>query len=199
MVGRDGRDGLESVYELVGTAVGVIEADELRFVRVGIWIGDEVGVRIVGYTILVWGDGFIGFLKEEGDVFDGGYLYGGVTAVDLVGEGFDCVFGLGRDVVYKGAEEAPFFEGSNDGLGFVRSGDRVSVGRYYFKEIVHIFKDFIVRGAAIKGASAEGMNGGCLAGVRLGVLNCAFEGGRCGFVDQVGGRGYECHRECCRR
>ena len=84
---------------MVGTAVGGVEADELGFVRGGVWIGDEVGGGVVGEVVFVRGDGFVRFFVEKGDVFAGGYLDGGVAAADLFGEGFDGVFGLGRDVV----------------------------------------------------------------------------------------------------
>ena len=84
---------------MVGAAVSGVEADELGFVRGGVRVGDEVGGGVVGEVVFVGGDGFVGFFVEEGNVFAGGYLDGGVAAVDLFGEGFDGVFGLGGHVV----------------------------------------------------------------------------------------------------
>ena len=84
---------------MVGAAVGGVKADELGFGGGGVWVGDEIGGGVVGEVVFVGGDGFVGFFVEEGDVFTGGYLDGGVAAVDLFGEGFDGVFGLGGYVV----------------------------------------------------------------------------------------------------
>ena len=41
------------------------------------------------------------------------------------------------------------------------------VASYYFEEVVQVFEDFVVGGPAIEGARAEGVDGGCFAGVRL--------------------------------
>ena len=57
------------------------------------------------------------------------------------------------------------------------------VAGYYFEEVVHVFEDFIVRCTAIEGAGAEGVDGGCFAGVRLRVLGRTFQGGGGSFVD----------------
>ena len=168
---------------MVGAAVGGVEADELGFGGSGVRVGNEIGWRIVGEVVFVRGDGFVGFFVEEGDVFTGGYLDGGVAAVDLFREGFDGVFGLGGYIVNQGAEETPFLEGGNYGLGLVGSVDGVPVAGYYFEEIVHIFEDFVVGGTAVEGACAEGVDGGRFASVRLGVLDRTFQGGRGSFVD----------------
>ncbi len=84
---------------MVGAAVGGVKADELGFGGGGVRVGDEIGGGVVGEVVFVRGDGFVGFFVEEGDVFAGDYLDGGVAAVDLFGEGFDGVFGLGGYVV----------------------------------------------------------------------------------------------------
>ena len=85
--------------QLVGTAVGGVEADELGFIGGGVRVGDEVGGGVVGEVVFIGGDGFVGLFVEEGYVFARGYLHGGVAAVDLFGEGFDGVFGLSGHVV----------------------------------------------------------------------------------------------------
>ena len=61
----------------------------------------------------------------------------------------------------------------------------MTVAGYYFEEVVQVFKDFVVGGTTVEGAGAEGVNGGCFAGVRLGVLDRTFQGGRGAFVDEV--------------
>ena len=170
---------------MVGTAVGGVEADELGFVRGGVWVGYEIGGGVVGEVVFVRGDRFVRFFVEEGDVFAGGYLDGGVAAVDLFGEGFDGVFGLGGHVVDEGAEETPFLEGGNYGFGLVWSVDSVAVAGYYFEEEVQVFEDVVVGGTTVEGAGAEGVDGGCFAGVRLGVLDRTLQGGRGTFIDEV--------------
>lgn len=170
---------------MVGAAVGGVEADELGFRRGGVWIDDEIGGGVVGEIVFVRGDGFVGFFVEEGDVFAGGYLDGGVAAVDLFREGFDGVFGLGRYVVDEGAEETPFLEGGNYGLGLVGSVDGVPVAGYYFEEVVQVFEDLVVGGTTVEGAGAEGVDGGCFTGVRLGVLDRTLHGGGGALVDEV--------------
>ena len=171
--------------ELVGAAVGGVEADELGFVRGGVWVGDEICGRVIGEVVFVGGDGFVGFFVEEGDVFAGRYLHGGVAAIDLFGEGFDGVFRLGGYVIDEGAEETPFLEGSDYGLGLVGCVDGMSVAGYYLEEVVQVFEDFVVRGTTVEGACAEGVDGGCFAGVRLGVLDRTLQGCGGAFVDEV--------------
>ena len=117
----------------------------------------------------------------------------------MVGEGFDGVFGLLGQVVDEGAEEAPFLEGGGDGLRLVRRGDCVAVAGNDLQEVVHVFKDFVVRGPTVEGACAESMNGCGFAGGRGGVRYRSFERCRCGFIDQVGGGGDEGHGEGCIR
>lgn len=41
------------VDQLVGAAVGGVEANKLRLFGLVIWIGDEVGVRIFGHAVFV--------------------------------------------------------------------------------------------------------------------------------------------------
>ena len=84
---------------MVSAAVGGVEADELGFVGGGVWVGYEIRRGVVGEVVFIGGDWFVGFFVEEGDVLAGGYLHGGVAAIDLFGEGFDGVFGLGGHVV----------------------------------------------------------------------------------------------------
>ena len=59
----------------------------------------------------------------------------------------------------------------------------MAVAGYYLKEVVHVFEDFVVGGTAVEGACAEGVDGGCFAGVRLRVLDRTFKGSRGSFVD----------------
>ena len=113
----------------------------------------------------------------------------------MFGERFDCVFGLGRQVVYKGAEESPFFEGSGDRLRLVRRRDGVAVAGDDLEEKVHVFEDFVVGSAAVKGADAQGVDGGRFAGGGGRMGDCAFDGSAGGLVDEVGGRGHESHCE----
>ena len=51
------------------------------------------------------------------------------------------------------------------------------VAGYYFEKVVQVFEDFVVGGTTVEGARTEGVDGGCLAGVRLGVLDRTFQGG----------------------
>ncbi len=61
----------------------------------------------------------------------------------------------------------------------------MSVAGYYFEEVVEVFEDFVVGGTTVEGARAEGVDGGCFAGVRLGVLDRTFQRGGGAFVDEV--------------
>lgn len=182
VVRAEGGDGVEGVEELVGAAVGGVEADELGDAGGVVGVGDDVGVRVVGGAVLVGDEGLEGFLEEEGDVFAGGDLDRGEGGGDLLGESFDGVFGLGGHVVDEGAEEAPFFERGGHGLGLVGRGDGVAVAGDDFEEEVHVFEYCVLGGAAVEGAGAEGVDGGRFAdgGGRMG--DCASEGCAGGFV-----------------
>lgn len=198
VVRADGGDRLERVDELVRAAVGRVEADEFGHARCVIRVGDDDGgVGGVGPVVVVvtGAERPEGFLEKEGDVFTGGDLDRGEGGGDLVGEGLDGVVGLGGHVVDEGAEEAPFLERGGDGLGAVGRGDGVAVARDDLEEVVHVFEDLVVRGAAVEGAGAEGVDGGGFGGDGGGVGDGAFEGCACGFVDEVRGRGNEGHCE----
>ena len=74
VMGTDGGDGLEGVDELVGAAVGGVEADELGDAGGFVGVGHDLAVRIVGQAVL-FGIGLLeGFLKEKSYVFAGCYL-----------------------------------------------------------------------------------------------------------------------------
>ena len=59
------------------------------------------------------------------------------------------------------------------------------VAGYDFEEVVQVFEYFVVGGTTVEGAGAEGMDGGCFAGVRLGVLDRTLQGDGSAFVDEV--------------
>ena len=183
VVGADGGDGLEGVDELVGAAVGRVEADELGDAGRVVRVGQDFGVGVVGGAVFVGDDGLVGFFEEQGDVLAGGDLDRGEGRGDLFGERFDCVFGLRGHVVDEGGEESPLFERGGDRLRLVGCGDGVSIAGGDFEEEVHVLEDFVLGGAAEEGAGAEGVDGGCFAGGGGRMGDCAFE--RCGggFVD----------------
>ena len=185
VVGADGGDGLEGVDELVGAAVGRVQADELGDPGRVVGVGRDVAVRVVGQAVFFRVDRLEGFLEEEGYVLTGCYLDRGEGGGDLFGEGFDCVFGLGGHVVDEGAEEPPFLERSGHGLGLVGCGYGVPVAGDDLEKEVHVVEDLVVGGAAVEGAGAEGVDGGCFAGDGGGVGGCAFERSGGGFVYQV--------------
>ena len=144
VVGADGGDGLEGVDELVGAAVGGVEADEFGDAGRVVGIGKDVGVGEVGEAVFVGVELLEGLFEEEGDVFAGCDLHQGEGRGDLFRKGFDGVFRLSGHVVDEGAEESPFFESGGYRLGFVRCGDGVPVACYDFEKKVHVFNYFVV-------------------------------------------------------
>lgn len=196
VMGADRGDGLEGVDQLVGAAVGGVEADELGDAGGFVGVGHDFAVWVVGQAVFFGVDLLEGFLEEEGDVFAGCDLDRGEGGGGLFGEGFDRVFGLGGHVVDQGAEEAPFFEGGGYRLRLVGRGDGVAIAGYDLEEEIHVFKDLVVGGAAVEGAGAKGVDGGCFAGGGGRVGDCAFERSGGGFVYQVGRGGHESHCEC---
>ncbi len=185
MMGADRGDGLEGVDELVGAAVGGVEADELGDAGRFVGVGHDFAVGEVGQAVGFGVDLPEGFLEQEGYVFAGCDLHRGEGRGDLFGEGFDCVFGLGGHVVDEGAEKSPFFERGRYRLGLVVCGDGVPVASDDFEEEVHVFDDLVVGGAAVEGTGAEGVDGSCFAGGGGRMRDCAFEGSGRGFVYKV--------------
>lgn len=127
-------------------------------------------------VVVVGREGPIGFFIQEGDIFTGCHLHSGRATRQLVSEGIDGIFRIEREVVDKGSEEAIFLDcGSNRQRGIV-GGDLLAIGGDDVEEIRHVFKDLIVRGTAIEGAGAKGMDGGGFASQRWRVGNDVFEG-----------------------
>ena len=185
VVGADGGDGLEGVDELVGAAVGGVEADELGDAGRVVRIGKDVGFGEVGEAVSVRVELLEGLFEKQGYVFAGGDLHGGERGGDLFRKGFDGVFRLGGHVVDEGAKKTPFFERGGHRLGLVRCGDGVPVACYDFEKEVHVIDYFVVGGAAVEGAGAEGVDGRRFAGGGGRMRDCAFEGNGRGFVDEV--------------
>ena len=171
--------------QLVGAAVGRVEADELGDAGRFVGVGHDFAVWVVGQAVLFGVELLEGFLKEQSYVLAGCYLDRGERGSDLVGERFDCVFRLGRHVGDKGAEKSPFFERGGHRLRLVGCRDGVSIAAYDFEKEVHVFEDFIVGGAAVESAGAEGVDGGCLARGEGRMRDCAFEGSGGAFVYEV--------------
>lgn len=182
VMGADRGDGLEGVDELVGAAVGGVEADELGDARRFVGVGHDFAVWDIGEAVFLGVDWPEGFLEEQGDVLTGCYLDRGKRRGDLFGECFDGIFRLSRHVIDKGAEEPPFLERGCYWLRLVRCGDDVPVASYNFKEEIHIFKDLVVGGPAVKGTGAQSVDGSCFASVGGIVRDGAFKGSGRGFV-----------------
>lgn len=114
-------------------------------------------------VVIIGGEGPIRFLIKEGDIFTGCHLNSRRATRQLVGEGIDGIFRIEREIVDKGGEEAIFLDCGRNRQRRIVGGNLLAIRGDDVEEIRHVFKDLIVRGTAIEGAGAKGMDSGGFA------------------------------------